>query len=130
MLLDQHKYVPILSKILVGSADVNHQMTLLQAINNFVNRNPKDLLKEKALMTELCTYLDRQDELSIRCLYILKGSLSFTTIVIKEEIMKEIGWPRIITCLKSKNIEISRLAILIVLHYLNENVPEFVSSVE
>ena len=43
--------------------------------------------------------------------------------------MREIGWPRIITCLNSKKVEISRLAILVVLHYLNENVPEFLSNV-
>ena len=87
------------------------QMVLLSAINNFVFRNSRDFLKEKDLINKMKEFLDQQNELSVRCLFIVRGTLKDSSTQVKEEIMSQITWDRVINCLKSQNEQIQRLAI-------------------
>ena len=77
-------------------------------------------------MARLKKMVEQEDQLAEKALIIIKGSISFSNIQIKDEILNALEWSTILNCLKSKNIEIQRITILIILQYVSENVPEFV----
>jgi hypothetical protein len=57
IMLEKHKFMPLLAKLL-RETDPTMQALVLRAINNFINVKMTELLKEETLMADLCGFVD------------------------------------------------------------------------
>ena len=95
IILEKYKFIPLLSNLLIDKitvGDYHMKILILRAINNFINMNARDLLKDKQPLQEILKYIDEvinpndrkpildEQIIAIRSLFIIKTSLFMANI--------------------------------------------------